>query len=179
MRSLVAFLWALTTLPLSIHALGTLGFALGTKRPDGSCKYTADYEADFDAISKASGSKLVRGYSASDCNAAQQILPAAKARGFQVVLGIWPDVDSSFNADTAAIKAYYTQYKSQVYAITVGSETLYRGTFNGSQLLQKINQVKAMFPGVKVGTADSWNKYADGTANAVVQGGVKFLWVLA
>lgn len=39
---------------------------------------TGDYESDFDAIVAASGSKIVRGYAASDCNAAQQILPAAK-----------------------------------------------------------------------------------------------------
>ena len=71
-------------------ALGArLGFALGTKLADGTCKYTADYEKDFDAISSQSGSTIVRGYSASDCNFAQQILPAAQNRGFQVILGIW------------------------------------------------------------------------------------------
>lgn len=80
---------ALAAAPVVVSAAGTLGFALGTKNPDGSCKYTADYEADFDAISAASGSKLVRGYSADDCNCAQQILPAAQNKGFQVVLGVW------------------------------------------------------------------------------------------
>ena len=75
--------------PILVAAVGRLGFALGTKRPDGSCKYQVDYEADFDAIQAASGSTIVRGYSASDCNFAQYALPAAKARGFQVVLGIW------------------------------------------------------------------------------------------
>lgn len=79
----------LLTTPHLTSATGTLGFALGTKLADGSCKYTSDYEADFDAISAASGSTLVRGYSASDCNAAQQILPAAQAKGFQVILGVW------------------------------------------------------------------------------------------
>lgn len=34
-----------------------------------------------------------------------------------------------------------------------------------------------MFPKIKVGTADSWNKYADGTADALIQGGVEFLYV--
>lgn len=32
-----------------------------------------------------------------------------------------------------------------------------------------------MFPSVTVGTADSGNKYADGTADALVQGGVTYL----
>ena len=75
--------------PASVSAAGILGFALGTKKPDGSCKYTADYEADFDAIVDASGSKIVRGYSADDCNFAQQALPAAKNKGFQIVMGVW------------------------------------------------------------------------------------------
>lgn len=63
---------------------GTLGFALGTKKPDGSCKVQSDYEDDFDAIKRETGATLVRGYSASDCDCAQNILPAAKAKGFQV-----------------------------------------------------------------------------------------------
>ena len=75
--------------PALVSAAGTLGFALGTKLPSGSCKETSDYEADFDAISSAAGSKLVRGYSASDCDCAKNILPAAKSKGFKVVLGIW------------------------------------------------------------------------------------------
>ncbi|KAK5675090.1 glycoside hydrolase 3 protein [Elasticomyces elasticus] len=151
---------------------GNLGFALGTKLSDGTCKYTADYEKDFDAISAASGSKLVRGYAASDCNCAQQILPAAKSKGFQVILGIWPDVDESFKADKSAIQEYANQFPEQVYAVTVGSETLYRGNFTGEELLVKIEDVKSILPSsVKIGTADSWNKYADGTADALIKSG--------
>lgn len=154
---------------------GTLGFALGTKLADGSCKYTNDYEADFDAIKTNTGSTIVRGYAASDCNCAQQILPAAKNKGFQVILGVWPDTDASFTADKLALSTYATQYTDQVYAVTVGSETLYRGNFTGEELLGKINDVKAILPNTKIGTADSWNKYADGTADALIKGGVDLL----
>lgn len=53
--------------------------------------------------------------------------------------------------------------------MTVGSETLYRGNFTGPELADKINTVKGKLPkGIKVGTADSWNKFADGTGDAVV-----------
>lgn len=83
--SLVPVLLALA--PAAVSALAPLGFALGTKNPDGSCKYTADYEADFDTLK--SQSTIVRGYAADDCNFAQQVLPAAKNKGFQVLLGIW------------------------------------------------------------------------------------------
>jgi exo-beta-1,3-glucanase (GH17 family) len=80
---------ALALTPAVSAAAGRLGFALGTKKADGSCKTTADYAADFDAISGASSAKVVRGYAASDCDCAKNILPAAKSKGFQVVLGIW------------------------------------------------------------------------------------------
>lgn len=71
------------------YQTGTLGFALGTKSPNGDCKTQQDYEADFDSISGATSAKLVRGYAASDCDYAQNILPAAKAKGFKVILGVW------------------------------------------------------------------------------------------
>jgi glucan 1,3-beta-glucosidase len=159
-----------------VAAKGSLGFALGTKLADGSCKYQADYEADFDAIFSASGSKLVRGYSADDCNCAKYILPAAKAKGFQVVLGVWPDVDASFTADRLALSTYVPLFKDQVYGITVGSETMYRGNFTGKQLLEKIKAVKEDHPTIKkIGTADSWNKFADGTGDDLIKGNVTFI----
>jgi glucan 1,3-beta-glucosidase len=73
----------------------------------------------------------------------------------------------------------YGQYSDQIYAVTVGSETLYRGNFTGDELLSKIKEVKGKFPKVKVGTADSWNKYADGTADAVIAGNPDILLVNA
>jgi len=159
-----------------VAAKGSLGFALGTKLADGSCKYQADYEADFDAIYAASGSKLVRGYSADDCNCAKNILPAAKAKGFQVVLGVWPDVEASFIADRKALNATVSLYPDQVYGITVGSETMYRGNFTGQQLLDKINIVKNEHPSVtRIGPADSWNRFQDGTGDDLIKGGVTFI----
>jgi glucan 1,3-beta-glucosidase len=85
------------------------------------------------------------------------------------------DLDSTFNNDKAAIMEWAPQFPDQVYAITVGSETLYRGNFTGPQLLAKIQDVKSSLPQYKVGTADSWNKYADGTADALITGGVDIL----
>jgi glucan 1,3-beta-glucosidase len=76
----------LAALPL-VAASGQLGFALGDKKADGTCKFQTDYESDFDTL--GSVAKVVRVYAASDCNTAQEILPAAKAKGFQVILGIW------------------------------------------------------------------------------------------
>ena len=89
------------------------------------------------------------------------------------------DTDDSYNADLSAITTYAPQFKDQVYAITVGSESLYRGNFTGPQLSAKIQAVKSALSWSKVGTADSWNKYADGTADAVIQGKPDILLVNA
>jgi exo-beta-1,3-glucanase (GH17 family) len=81
---------ALAAAPAVVSAArGSEGFALGTKKSDGSCKTQKDYEDDFDALSANTGAKLVRGYAASDCDFAKNILPAAKAKSFKVMLGIW------------------------------------------------------------------------------------------
>ncbi|KAM5471747.1 glycoside hydrolase 3 protein [Microsporum audouinii] len=168
---------ALAASPVAVSAAGNLGFALGVKKPDGSCKKQEDYEKDFDVLK--AHSTIVRTYAAADCDNTLYLLPAAKKKGFKVVLGIWPDVPESFKADTEALKKAVPGNEDVISAITVGSESLYRGNFTGEELLGKINEVKQLFPKIRVGTADSWNKYADGTADALIKGGVKYLLVNA
>ena len=92
-----------------------------------------------------------------------------------LTVDVRPDTDDSYNTDKAALQKYIPENADSVYAITVGSETLYRGNFTGPELLSRINDMKKAFPAVKVGTADSWNKYQDGTADALITGGVKLL----
>jgi glucan 1,3-beta-glucosidase len=80
-----------------------------------------------------------------------------------------PDVEESFQKDLNAITDVASQYTDTIYAVTVGSETLYRGNFTGEELKGKIQTVKSKLPkGIKVGTADSWNKFADGTGDAII-----------
>ncbi|PYI29563.1 hypothetical protein BP00DRAFT_448244 [Aspergillus indologenus CBS 114.80] len=170
---LVSLLPALLATIPAVTAAGTLGLALGNKNADGSCKATGDYEADFEALKSVT--KIVRTYSASDCNTAQNIIPAAKAKGFKVVLGIWADYTDSFNNDFNALKQSVPGNENVVSAITVGSEVLYRKSLTAQQLLSLIQQVQNQFPKVAVGTVDSWNKFADGTADPIIQAGVKYL----
>ncbi|KAJ5247163.1 Glucan 1-3-beta-glucosidase [Penicillium chermesinum] len=162
----------LAAAPAVVSARGTLGFSLGDKNPDGKCKTTSDYEQDFDDLKDLA--TLVRTYSGTECNTPSQILPAAKKKGFKVVLGIWvgpqdkSDMstnDPSFAKDFAALKKAVPGYEDVVEAITVGSETLYRGDQTGPSLHKYIGLVAKEFKGVTVGTADSWNKFADGTAD--------------
>ncbi|KAF7585692.1 glycoside hydrolase 3 protein [Aspergillus hancockii] len=162
----------LAVVPAVTAARGTLGLALGNKNPDGTCKSTSDYEADFDALKSLT--TLVRIYSANDCNTAVNIVPAAKNKQFKVVLGVWADYDESFNNDLNVLKKTVPGNEDVIHAITVGSETLYRKGLTAQQLLTKIQQVQNSFPKVTVGTVDSWNKFNDGTADPIVQGGVTY-----
>ncbi|PGH21508.1 hypothetical protein AJ80_03176 [Polytolypa hystricis UAMH7299] len=168
---------ALAAAPVAVSAAGQLGFALGVKNADGSCKAAADFEKDFDVLK--AHTNTVRTYAASDCNNAPAIVKAAKSKDFKIIFGIWPDVEESFEADKAALKKTVPGNEDVITAITVGSETLYRGNFTGPELLEKIQDVQKLFPTVPVGTADSWNKYADGTADALIAGGVKYFLVNA
>lgn len=88
-------------------------------------------------------------------------------------------MQESYDADLSAIVDNAEGFGDQVYAVTVGSETLYRGNFTGEELRDKIvdvkDSIKDVLPDAKVGTADSWNLYRDGAADAVIKAGVDIL----
>ena len=88
-----------------------------------------------------------------------------------------PDSDAAYAADKAALQSALSNESNAaaVYAITVGSEALYRGTLTADALLSKIQDMQETFPDILIGTADSWNKYQDGTADPIITGGVKLL----
>ena len=89
--------------------------------------------------------------------------------GTRIVDSSRADTPEGLNGGKAAVQTYGAQFPDQVYAVTVGSESLYRGNFTGDELADKIKEVKTAVPQFKVGTADSWNKYADGTADPVIR----------
>lgn len=47
---------------------------------------------------------------------------------------------------------------------------MYRGNFTGAELLSKMNEVRSILPNTKLGTADSWGKWADGTGDDFIKG---------
>ena len=90
------------------------------------------------------------------------------------------DTDTAFAADSAEFFKYAKDFESTIYAVTVGSEALYRNQqdpatgLTGAGLLNQIkkfntsvydNELQGKF---KIGTADSWNKYQDGTATPII-----------
>ena len=93
------------------------------------------------------------------------------------------DTDTAFDADVAEFFKYAKDYTSTIYAVTVGSEALYRNQqdsstgLTGDGLLNQISKFysqtssSGLLGKYKIGTADSWNKYQDGTASPVVSSG--------
>ncbi|KAL8984548.1 MAG: hypothetical protein Q9205_001501 [Flavoplaca limonia] len=173
---------ALAVSPLTVLARGNLGYALGARKPDTSCKSTTDYAADFDALNSKGGLgdvKRVRTYAIVDtdpkfsgnpCPVASAVLPAAKAKGFQVILGFSADTQEAYEAEKAAlVKILTSQYTSTVYALTIGSESLYRGV-DACDLFPRIVDARSTFGSIvkRVGTVDSWNKFQDGTADPII-----------
>ncbi|SCV02441.1 LAME_0H00606g1_1 [Lachancea meyersii CBS 8951] len=158
-------------------AIGELGFNIGVKNNDGTCKSTQDYESDFNVLK--SYTNTVKVYAASDCNTLQNVGPAAEKAGFGVFVGVWPNDDAHYAAEKEALQNYLPWIKSStVRGILVGSEALYRGDLTASELSDKINDIRDFIADIKdsegnsysgkaVGTVDSWNVLVDG-ANAEV-----------
>jgi len=79
-----------------------------------------------------------------------------------------------------ALQQYAVQYPDQVYGISVGSDTLFRGDFTGQQLATRMQRVRSTLNGqFKIGIADSWTKFVDGTADPVIKAQPDFLLVHA
>jgi len=164
---------ALAVAPAAVSAAGQLGFAVGNVNADGSCKKQSDFEADFAAITDNTQSKLVRTYSSSDsygnlCNTPSEILPAAKNAGVQVLLGMWPDGGVYQKEKDPIVDADIEKYGDTLFGITVGSEGMYRGTYDADSLLEWISDMKDTFPFAKIGTADSWNCWNNGSMDSII-----------
>ena len=88
-------------------------------------------------------------------------------------------MEPDFSNDKAALKSALSDSKNAdaVYAITVGSEVLWRGDLKPEQLLEKIQDVEKQFPNFKVGFADVWVPLSNGTADPLIKAGVKLMYV--
>jgi exo-beta-1,3-glucanase (GH17 family) len=89
-----------------------------------------------------------------------------------------PDTQESYSKDIGAIREYAPKYSSQVYAVIVGAETLEDGRLTAQELTGRIQAVQKTLNGqFKVGTSDSWNAYANGTADIIIQNRPDILYV--
>ena len=67
------------------------------------------------------------------------------------------------------------QYGDTLYGITVGSEGIYRGTYSEDDLKGWLSDMSSTFPGTLIGTADSWNGWANGSMDGIINSGIKLM----
>jgi glucan 1,3-beta-glucosidase len=79
-----------------------------------------------------------------------------------------PDGGAYAKEKAAIDAANPTQYGDALYGITVGSEGMYRGTYNADDLVGWVQDMKNSYPSVAIGSADSWNCWANGTMDSII-----------
>lgn len=95
----------------------------------------------------------------------------------------WSDTMLKYRPDGGAyqkekqgiVDADPSQFGDTVYGITVGSEGIYRGTYSTSDLTGWLSDMQSTFPGITIGTADSWEGWANGTMDGVIKSGIKLM----
>lgn len=83
----------------------------------------------------------------------------------------------AYQKEKAAIDAADpTSFGDTLYGITVGSEGMYRGTYNAQELVGWIGEVQKSYPNTHIGTADSWNCWANGTMDSIITSGISLMY---
>jgi exo-beta-1,3-glucanase (GH17 family) len=67
------------------------------------------------------------------------------------------------------------QYGDTLFGISVGSEGIYRGTYSEDDLTGWLADMQKTFSGVLIGTADSWNGWANGSMDGIITSGIKLM----
>ena len=166
---------------------GKLGFAINNNKGDPACQTLGDatcgckdaaaFREDLKFIKQQTDARIVRGYSTRACNFSGAILEAASdpSLQFQVIIGVWPEGPDEITKQIDDLRQWVKSDKpdalndkgidftEQLYAITVGSEDLYRDTITISDLKAAIKDVQTAWPKAKIGTADTWGMFVDGT----------------
>lgn len=152
----------------------TSGFNVAANNPDGSCLTTAQYTTAFQKLQALPQKfKTVRLYASSDCNQLALAVPAAISTGTQILVGVWTEDEAHYTAEKAALQsAIQAHGHSWIYAISVGSEDLYRGDTTASTLAGQVYDVRGMVRqyGVTqpVGHVDTWTAWVNSTNSAVI-----------
>ncbi|KAI8972513.1 glycoside hydrolase superfamily [Pilobolus umbonatus] len=103
----------------------------------------------------------VRSFSLHVCDEGQLALQASQSLGMRIYLGMWIDRPDTFDAEMNALKTIVENDDlSNVDAIIVGSEVLYRGDTDENTLANYIAEVKKLVgsKGVPVTSSDVYYK---------------------
>ena len=72
-------------------------------------------------------------------------------------------------------EANVTTFGDTLYGITIGSEGLYRGTYQVNDLLGWISSMRTAYPNTQLGTADSWNCWNNGSMDSIITSGIQLV----
>jgi glucan 1,3-beta-glucosidase len=82
----------------------------------------------------------------------------------------------AYDKEKAAVdEADPTSFGDTLYGISIGSEGMYRGTYNGDELLGWISDMQKSYPDTQLGTADSWNCWNNGSMDAIINSGIQLM----
>jgi len=144
-----AGLWALlrtqTTAPDVKGQLASVSYSpfASSDDPDKGARPTAaQIRADLKAI--APYTRAIRTYSSTD--GAELIPPIAAEFGLKVTLGAWISKDQARNEREIRSAINLARHNSNVDAIVVGNETIYRGELTIDQLIDVVKKVKQSSP---------------------------------
>jgi glucan 1,3-beta-glucosidase len=107
------------------------------------CKTAAEVQADMYSVKSISD--RVRIYSLVDCDQAKLVLPAAKKAGLQVALGIWTTSSHDYLLQEKAKLAELIDsglFDSNVVAMHVGSETIYREEITADTAISYMTEIR-------------------------------------
>jgi len=166
---LVAFAAALS----SVHAFKGMNF--GAQMPSGACKSEADWLKNFQIMhSLPGGFSSARVFASSDCNTLANAVPAALATNTKILVGVWNEDLTHFNAEKQALLTAIQQHgHGWIAAVSVGSEDLYRGNTDAATLSKHIHDVRGMISSVgassiQVGHVDTWTAWVNPANQAVI-----------
>lgn len=152
------------------------GFNLGANLPSGACRAEADWEKAFNTIKSFPGNfTSARLYASSDCNTLANAVPAAIKTGMTILVGVWTEDNTHYEAEKQALLTAIQQHGSDwILAVSVGSEDLYRGDTDASTLASQINDVRGMLWALgagskQVGHVDTWTAWVDSANTAVIE----------
>jgi exo-beta-1,3-glucanase (GH17 family)/glycosyltransferase involved in cell wall biosynthesis len=158
-----AGLWAVlrsqTTAPDISRQLASVSYSpfAHSDHPDGSDRpTTAQIRADLKAL--APFTKAIRTYSST--GGAELVPPIAAEFGLRVTVGAWISKDQARNEREIRAAIELARHNSNVDAIVVGNETIYRGELTIPQLIALIKQAKQSSP-VPVTTGEIGSVWLD------------------
>ncbi|KAJ2378142.1 glycoside hydrolase 3 protein [Coemansia sp. RSA 2607] len=149
------------------------GLNYNPKRQDGSCPNVYQVQDDLKVL--APYTNRLRIYSVHDCNQGEPVLRAIENTDWKVSLGLWVNQDDSvYEADLQELLrlAGVFDFKKQVDAIVVGSESIYRKEQTAEQLAAKVLRVKSELSKIglqeiPVTSSETWPTYYQPLIDAV------------